>query len=79
MGSLSGDEARTEVHFAGWPAAEEISNVLGLEPYDSDAMWDSFYPTMERLGIRFTWRCEDESLRLLFRTVERIATAAFSP
>jgi hypothetical protein len=79
LGSLSGDEARTEVHFAGLPAAEEISNVPGLEHYDSDAMWDSFYPTMERLGIGFTWRCEDESVRLLFRTAERIATAAFSP
>ena len=62
----SGDEARTEVHFTGWPAAEEISNVLGLEPYDSDVMWDSFYPIMERLGIRYTWRREDGSVRLIF-------------
>ena len=66
LGSLSGDEARTEVHFTGWPTAEEISNVLGLEPCDNDAMWDSFYLIMERLGIRYTWRREDGSGRMIF-------------
>ena len=66
LGSLSGDEARAEVHFTGWPDAEEISNVLGLEPNVGDAMWDSFYPIMERLGIRYAWRREDGSVMLTF-------------
>ena len=66
LGSLSGDEARAEVLFTAWPDAEEISNVLGLEPYDGDAMWDSFYPIMERLGIRYAWRREDGSVTLTF-------------
>jgi len=38
LGSLSGEEARAEVLITGWPDAQEISNVLGLEPYDRDAM-----------------------------------------
>ena len=66
LGSLSGDEARAEVLFTAWPDAEEISTVLGLEPYDGDAMWDSFYPIMERLGIRYAWRREDGSVTLTF-------------
>ena len=66
LGSLSGDETRAEVHFTGWPDAEELSYVLGLEPYAGDAMWDSFYPIMERLGIRYAWRREDGSVNLTF-------------
>jgi hypothetical protein len=66
LGSLSGDETRAEVLITGWPEAEEISRVLGLERGDSDAMWDSFYPIMERLGIRFAWRREDGEVRLIF-------------
>ncbi|HWI44669.1 MAG TPA: hypothetical protein VNT12_00770 [Rubrobacter sp.] len=66
LGSLSGDKARAEVLFTGWPDAQEISNVLGLEPYDRDAMWDSFYPIMERLGIRYAWQREDGTVRLIF-------------
>jgi hypothetical protein len=63
---LAGDEPRTEVIMTGWPEAGEISNVLGLGRNDSDAMWDSFYPIMERLGIRYAWRREDGSVRLTF-------------
>ena len=66
LGSLPGEEARAEVLFTGWPDAQEISNVLGLEPYDRDAMWDSFYPIMERLGIRYAWQREDGTVRLIF-------------
>jgi hypothetical protein len=29
-------------------------------------MWDSFYPIMERLGIRYAWRREDGSVTLTF-------------
>jgi hypothetical protein len=43
-----------------------VSNVLGLEPYTGDAMWDSFYPIMERLGISYAWRREDGAVRLSF-------------
>jgi hypothetical protein len=66
LGSLSGDEARAEVLITGWPEGEEISSVLGLEQSDSDAMWDSFYPIMERLRIRYAWRREDGEVRLIF-------------
>jgi hypothetical protein len=66
LGSLSSDEARAEVLVTGWPDAEEISRVLGLEPDAGDAMWDSFYPIMERLGIGYAWRREDGSVRLIF-------------
>ena len=66
LGSLSGDEARAEVLITGWPDAEEISHVLGSERSDRDAMWDSFNPIMERLGIRYTWRREDGSVTLNF-------------
>jgi len=66
LGSISGDEARAEVRFTGWPDAEELSDVLGLESNAGDAMWDSFYPIMERLGLRYAWRREDGSVRLTF-------------
>jgi hypothetical protein len=66
LGSLSRDETRAEVIMTGWPEGEEISSVLGLGPNDSDAMWDSFYPIMERLGIRYTWQREDGAVRLIF-------------
>ena len=66
LGSLSGDETRAEVFVTGWPDAEALSSVLGLEPDAGDAMWDSFYPIMESLGIRYAWRREDGSVRLTF-------------
>jgi len=66
LGSLSGDEARAEVLITGWPEAEEISRVLGSEQSDRDAMWDSFNPIMERLGIRYAWRREDGAVRLIY-------------
>jgi len=66
LGSLSGDEARAELLITGWPDAEEISRVLGLETSDSDAMWDSFIPIMERLGIRYAWQREDGAVRLTY-------------
>ena len=66
LGSLSGDETRAEVIMPGWPEGEEVSSVLGLGRNDSDAMWDSFYPIMDRLGIRYTWRREDGSVTLTF-------------
>jgi hypothetical protein len=66
LGSLSGDETRAEVIMPGWPEGEEVSSVLGLGRNDSDTMWDSFYPIMERLGIRYTWQREDGAVRLIF-------------
>ena len=66
LGSLSGDEARAEVLITGWPDAEEISRVLGSERNDRDAMWDSFNPIMERLGIRYAWQREKGAVRLTY-------------
>lgn len=66
LGSLSGDETRAEVLIAGWLEEERISRTLGLERGDSDVVWDSFYPIMERLDIRYTWRREGETVRLTF-------------
>ena len=66
LGSLSGDEARVEVLLTGWLDAEEISNLLGLEPCDRDAMWNSFYPIMKPLGIHYTWQREDKLVKLVF-------------
>jgi hypothetical protein len=63
--SLSGDEARAEMIIGGWPD-EEISDVLGLERVDGEAMWDSFEPIMEHLGIGYSWRREDGAVRLTF-------------
>jgi hypothetical protein len=67
LGSLAGDESRAEVLITGWPDAEELSRLLGLEPNAGDAMWDSFYPIMERVGIRYTWQREDGSVKLTFQ------------
>jgi hypothetical protein len=66
LGSLSGDEERAEVLISGWPEAEQLSSVLGLDPNAGDAMWDSFYPIMEHLGIRYAWRREDGEVRLTY-------------
>jgi hypothetical protein len=64
--SLSGDEGHAEVIIAGWPD-EGISDVLGLEPSEGEAMWDSFEPIMEHLGIRYSWeREEGGAVRLSF-------------
>jgi hypothetical protein len=63
--SLSGDEARAEVLIEGWPD-EEISGTLGLARSDGEAMWDSFEPIMEHLGIRYTWGHEDGAVRMTF-------------
>jgi hypothetical protein len=63
--SLSGDEARAEVLIEGWPD-EGISGVLGLARSDGEAMWDSFEPIMEHLGIRYAWRREDGAVRMSF-------------
>ena len=66
LGSISGDETRAEIVITGWPDAEELSPVLGLEPNAGDAMWDSFYPIMDRIGIRYTWQREDGTVRLTY-------------
>jgi hypothetical protein len=66
LGSISGDETRAEILITGWPDAEELASVLGLEPDAGDAMWDSFFPIMERLGIRYAWRREDGTVRLSY-------------
>jgi len=66
LGSLSGDETRAKIVITGWPDAEELSPVLGLQPNAGDAMWDSFYPIMEPLGIRYAWRREDGTVRLTY-------------
>ena len=64
--SLSGDEARAEVLIEGWPD-EEILGVLGLGRGDGEAMWDSFEPIMEHLGIRYSWgHEEDGAVRIIF-------------
>jgi hypothetical protein len=66
LGSISGDETRAEILITGWPDAEELSSLLGLEPNAGDAMWDSFFPIMEQLGIHYTWRREDGAVRLTY-------------
>jgi hypothetical protein len=43
-----------------------LSSVLGLGPNAGDAMWDSFYPIMDRVGIRYTWQREDGTVRLTY-------------
>lgn len=57
--SLSGDNERAEVIIEGWPD-EEISGTLGLARSDGETMWDSFEPIMEHLGIRYSWRHEED-------------------
>jgi hypothetical protein len=64
--SLSGDEEHAEVIIDGWPD-EEISGTLGLERSDGEAMWDSFEPIMEHLGIRYSWQHEEDgAVRMTF-------------
>ena len=66
--SLSGDEEHAEVIIEGWPD-EEISGTLGLQRDEGEAMWDSFDPIMEHLGIRYSWGHEEEengAVRLVF-------------
>jgi hypothetical protein len=64
--SLSGDEAHAEMVIEGWPD-EEISGALGLSRGDGEAMWDSFEPIMEHIGIRYSWRHEENGpVRLTF-------------
>src|SRR5215218_7053759 len=66
MRSLSGDEEHAEVIIEGWPD-EEISGTLGLQRDEGEAMWDSFDPIMEHLGIRYSWgHEEDDAVRLAF-------------
>ena len=65
LGSLSGNETHAEVLIEGWPD-EEISRALGLERSEGEAMWDSFEPIMEHLGIGYSWRHEDEGVRIIF-------------
>jgi hypothetical protein len=63
--SLSGNETHAEVLIEGWPD-EEISSALALERREGEAMWDSFEPIMEYLGISYSWRHEDEGVRIIF-------------
>jgi hypothetical protein len=65
--SLSGDEEHAEVIIEGWPD-EEISGTLGLGREEGEAMWDSFDPIMEHIGIRYSWGHEEENgaVRLVF-------------
>jgi hypothetical protein len=63
--SLTGNEAHAEVLIEGWPD-EEIASALGLERSEGEAMWDSFEPIMEHLGISYSWRHEDEGVRIIF-------------
>ncbi len=65
LGSLSGNETHAEVLIEGWPD-EEIARALGLERSEGEAMWDSFEPIMEHLGISFSWRHEGEGVRIIF-------------
>jgi hypothetical protein len=57
--SLSGDETHAEVLIEGWPD-EETSQVLGLTRTDGEVIWDSFEPIMEHLGIRYSWRHDED-------------------
>ena len=64
--SLSGDEERAEVVIGGWPD-EELLGTLGLGREEGEAMWDSFDPIMEHIGIRYSWgHEEDGEARLTF-------------
>jgi len=64
--SLSGDEERAEAIIEGWPD-QEILGTLGLQRGEGEAMWDSFEPIMEHLGIRYSWgHEEDGAVRLTF-------------
>jgi len=65
--SLSGDEQHAEVIIEGWPD-EELSGTLGLRREEGEAMWDSFDPIMEHIGIRYSWGHEEENgaVRLIF-------------
>jgi hypothetical protein len=64
--SLSGDEEHAEVIIEGWPD-EEISGTLGLQRGEGEAMWNSFDPIMEHIGIRYSWgHEEDGAVRLTF-------------
>ena len=65
---LSGGEERAEVIIEGWPD-KEISGTLGLRRAEGEAMWDSFDPIMEHIGIRYSWGHEEEengAVRLVF-------------
>jgi hypothetical protein len=65
--SLSGDEEHAEVIIEGWPD-EEISGTLGLQRGEGEAMWNSFDPIMEHIGIRYSWgHEEDGAVRLTFQ------------
>ena len=68
--SLSGDEERAEVIIEGWPD-EEISGTLGLRHEEGEAMWDSFDPIMEHIGIRYSWGHEEEENGAVRLTFER--------
>lgn len=64
--SLSGDEEHAEAIIEGWPD-QEISGTLGLQRVEGEAMWDSFDPIMEHIGIRYSWgHEEDGAVRLIF-------------
>ena len=64
--SLVGDEEHAEAIIEGWPD-EEISGTLGLRHGEGEAMWDSFDPIMEHIGIRYSWgHEEDGAVRLIF-------------
>ena len=64
--SLSGDEEHAEVIIEGWPD-EEILGTLGLQRDEGEAMWDSFEPIMEHIGIRYSWAHEEDgAVRLVF-------------
>ena len=71
--SLSGDEEHAEVIIEGWPD-EEISGTLGLGREEGEAMWDSFAPIMEHIGIRYTWGHEEEEDRAVRLVFEREST-----
>ena len=65
--SLVGDEEHAEAIIEGWPD-EGISGTLGLRHGEGEAMWDSFEPIMEHIGIRYSWGHEEEdgAVRLVF-------------
>jgi len=67
--SLSGDERQAEATVTGWPEAE-LLGVFSLSQEEADTLQEAFVPIGERLGLRFAWRREGETLTLSFTQAE---------
>jgi hypothetical protein len=65
--SIESEEGRAEVQVEGWPD-EELMSFLPLDRDDCDQIWDTYRPIMEHLGLGYSWRRQDDVVRI---TVER--------